>query len=381
MVEEKVENKCTGCTACVNVCPQNCIQMKENSEGFYYPNVDEKKCIKCKICINKCPILNKVDNEKIEETIYAAYSNDEENRKRSSSGGCFGEIAKKLLKDNTVIFGAGYDKMLNVVHLSVETEEELYKLQGSKYVQSKIGNDTFREIKGLLEKERKVLFSGTPCQVAGLKRFLGKEYENLYTIDVICHGVPSQKVFNKYIEEYKNDGKIKDIKFRDKTNGWKESSIKIDLENKESKIISAKEDKFMKIFLSNACLRESCYKCDFKDKNCESDISIGDFWGVNHIKPELNDNKGISILFVNTKKGMKLLEQCKENLVLEKIIDKKELIKYNPCIIKSVDRPKKRDEFFKELEQRDFDTIVQYSEPKQSIIKKIIKKIYILIKR
>ena len=379
MIENALQKeRCTGCSTCSNSCPYNCITMEENDEGFLYPKVDQEKCKNCKICIKKCPVLNKEDNMQEQQDIIACYSKDEYNRKISSSGGCFGEFSKKILSQNGVVFGVGYDKNLNVIHKYAKDVKELEQLQGSKYVQSNV-DKIYSKVKDFLNQDIDVLFSGTPCQIAGLKSFLGKEYDNLYTIDIVCHGVPSQKLFNKYLEKYGNENMVKDVKFRDKTNGWKDSSMKIILKNGVENIKLAKKDDFIKCFLSNICLRESCYNCEFKQS--QADITIGDFWGVNDIKPEINDNKGVSILFINTRKGKSLLESCRDSFVIEDDIKKEDVVKHNPCIEKSVKRPSKRDSFYIELNEKSIEELADEAVPKQNILKIIIKNIYLYLRK
>lgn len=380
MIDLEIKEKCTGCSTCYNVCPKKCISMDENDEGFLYPVVDQKECIKCKMCIKKCPVLSLERNEESIEEFYVAYSKNEETRNKSSSGGCFREMAEVILNNNGVVFGAIFDNDFNVIHKYVENVSELEKLQGSKYVQSDI-TKTFNEVKNFLDKDRQVLFSGTPCQIAGIKKFLGKEYKNLYLISIICHGVPSRRVFQKYLKKYKKKGQIRDICFRDKSFGWEKFSMKVELKNGDKYIIPKNEDSFMKGYLSNIYLRKSCYDCQFRDTNDIADISIGDLWGIDHMKQEMNDHKGASLLIVKTIKGKKLIESCKNNIIIEGELKKEELVKYNPCIIKSVQRTKQREKFFKELNsKKDFDELVNENIPRDNILLRILKRIYITMR-
>ena len=375
MIDKIIGKKCTGCSACYNVCPQHCIIMEEDATGFYYPKVDKQKCIECKLCIKKCPVLNNKPNIVGEEKIYAAYSKDAKNRENSSSGGCFGEFAKLILNKKGIVFGAAFDNDFNLRHIYITKQSELKKIQGSKYVQSYIGN-SYQEVKRFLDDGKLVLFSGTPCQIAGLKSFLGKEYEKLYTISVVCHGVPSKKKKKKYLDNYK-ENKLKNIYFRDKKDGWDNFNVKIELKNEQNFYIPAKKDIYMKAFLSNISLRESCYKCQFRDKCDMADITIGDFWGVNKIRPDLNDNKGISIIIARTRKGIKLIENCKNNLEIEEGIDKDEIIKFNPCIQRSVNRPKQRENFYKNIDNLSFEELVDKNLPRENFIKRVLKKVYL----
>lgn len=379
MVEEKVGKNCTGCSSCFNACPKHCIEMVENDEGFLYPKVDKSKCVQCGICLKKCPILNK-ENNSINEEIYVAYNNDDDERMNSSSGGCFVDFATEVLLEKGVVFGAGFDENLRLKHKPIIEKKDLINLQGSKYIQSEIGK-SFTKVKEFLEDNKIVLFSGTPCQIAGLKSFLGKTYNNLYTISIVCHGVPSKNVFIKYLNQNYGNENVSKINFRDKTYGWANYSLNIELKNKKHIINLAKNDSFMKIFLSNVCLRESCYNCKFKDPQDVSDILIGDFWGVNNIKPELNDDKGISIVIIHTQRGKQLLKKCEDKLTIYSNINKSDLVKYNPCIKESVKRPNERDDFFKELNLLSIKELSDKYAPKQGVLKKIKNKIYSIIKR
>lgn len=379
MIDQKIGINCTGCSACLNSCPKHCIEMIENKEGFLYPQVNTEKCIKCGVCINKCPVLNERKTNKKEEII-VAFSNDEENRKNSSSGGCFSEFAKIILQESGIVFGATFDTNLCLKHIDVSKEKDLKKLQGSKYLQSEIGK-SFVKAKDYLNNGKVVLYSGTPCQIAGLKYFLGKDYDNLYTISVICHGVPSKKVFNKYINQCYKKHQVQDIFFRDKTYGWKNFSMRIKLKNKKDKVIQSKKDYFMKLFLSNICLRESCYDCRFRDCFDVSDISIGDFWGVNNIRPEINDDKGISILIIRTLKGNQLLKKCEDKLTIQDNINKNDLIKFNPCIVNSVKKPTNRNEFFSKLDTLNIKDLSKKYTPKKITFNKIKNKFYSIMKK
>ena len=353
------DNKdCMGCHACSNVCPKDCINMKNDNEGFWYPVVDYNKCIRCGLCEKVCPIINEtiVQNK---PKAYACYNNNEAIRLESSSGGIFTLIAEYIIDNNGVVFGAGFDEKFSVVHSYVETKEELKKFRGSKYVQSKIEN-TFKEAKEFLNQGRKVLFTGTPCQIGGLKSYLQREYNNLFCIDIICHGVPSPKVWKKYISyREKQSGMLTQrIAFRRKDKGWKRYSVSFSFENEAEYRENFDKDLFMKAFLRNVCLRPSCYKCNFKTLHRQSDITLADFWGVQNILPEMDDDKGTSLIFVNSVKGQAALEKIKDK-ILYKEIDINEAVKYNSSAVKSVEYNPKREGFFEELEEFSFDELVK----------------------
>ena len=334
------KHNCCGCEACVQICPKHCITFDEDSEGFRYPSVNPTVCIECGLCEIVCPVRHQPD-EKDPLTTYAAKNRNEEELLHSSSGGIFILLAKEVLRQGGVVFGAKFNEKWEVIHDYAETEEDVKFFMGSKYVQSRIGN-TFNKCLFFLKQGRKVLFSGTPCQIAGLKRYLRKEYDNLLTVDVICHGVPSPKVWRKYIKEINenalqgentdsspiisslskrvtrlqgNDLKITGITFRDKRLGWEKYSFTLNLT--ETSIDGKKKDvefsqvftenPYMKLFLNNLTLRPSCYKCPAKGGKSQSDITIADFWGVKKSHPELHDSRGVGLLLINSEKEIETI--------------------------------------------------------------------------
>jgi coenzyme F420-reducing hydrogenase beta subunit len=268
MIDEKIKRKedCTGCYACSQICPDEikCISMVKDNEGFWYPKVDYSKCIKCGLCVDVCPILN---NKVVENTpvAYACINKNKSIRLESSSGGLFSLIAEQVIEDGGVVFGAGFDENFEVMHSYIEKKNDIGKFRGSKYVQSKIGN-TYKQAESFLKSGRKVLFTGTPCQIAGLKSFLGEPYIGLLCVDLVCHGVPSPDVFKKYIK-YRNEkanSQVKRISFRRKDEGWKRFSVSFLFENDTEYRQNLNNDLYMKAFLKNICLRPSCYECKFK---------------------------------------------------------------------------------------------------------------------
>lgn len=376
VLEDK--SKCCGCHACYNVCPKNAITMIEDEKGFEYPIIDKEKCIECGLCRKVCPVLNsaKVENEPI---AYSAYNKDEKIRKESSSGGVFTLLAEEILNRNGVVFGASFDEEFNVHHTYIEDKEELKKFRGSKYVQSSIGN-TYRKAKEFLENDRYVLFTGTPCQIEGLKSFLRKEYDKLYTQDIICHGVPSNKIWDKY-KQYRKEvdkGAPQKINFRNKDDGWKEYNINFKYENTEYKN-NHNKDLYIKAFLQDIVLRDSCYNCSFKKKNRISDITLADFWGIEKVLPEMDDNKGTSLVIVNSKKGKELIEKVKDKMIYKEV-NFDDAIQYNPSMTKSVEMNKNREKFFENLDNIEFSKLVKKYTSHNIISKRIIKKIKRIIK-
>lgn len=356
MLEIIDKSKCSGCHSCANICPKNCISMEPDDEGFLYPKIATEHCVSCALCEKSCPIISPKQIEKRQNDIiaYATYTKNEEIRLNSSSGGVFTEIASYIINNDGVVFGAAFDDDFSVSHKYVENIDELSIFRGSKYVQSAIKN-TYKKAKEFLDNGRMVLFTGTPCQIGGLYSYLNKEYTNLITQDFICHGVPSPSVWQKYLDyqRKKKRSEINNVSFRDKTSGWKRFSMLCDFENGDRYIRVLNKDPYMQSFLSNNCLRPSCYNCSFKGQERKSDITIADFWGIQEIKPEMNDDKGVSLVFVSSAKGHKIFDAISKKLVIETVnID--EAIKYNPSAIKSVKMPQKREVFMKSIKNKGF---------------------------
>lgn len=360
MIDKKIKDKvdCVGCYACTNICPLNCISMNIDSEGSWYPKVDYDRCLYCEKCIDVCPTLNYkvIKNDPI---AYACINKNETVRIESSSGGLFSLIAEKIIDDGGVVFGAGFNENFEVVHSYVDNKEELEKFRGSKYVQSNIGK-SFSKVKEILESGRKVLFSGTPCQIAGIKSFLGKSYEKLLCIDVICYGVPLPDVWEKYLRyrEKAEGSLIKKISFRNKNEGWRQFSMSILFEDGTEYIKNFEEDYYLKAYTQNLTLRLSCYACNFKTLHRQSDITIADFWGIENIFPELDDDRGTSLIFINSTYGRFIFEQIKDKILFKKV-DIYEAVKYNPTAIKSAPYNPKREKFLKELNCDNFDQVVK----------------------
>ena len=333
---------CCGCSACVQSCPKHCIEMREDEEGFLYPQVQVDKCYDCGLCEKICPVLNQ--HESIEPLeIYSAHNTNEDELMQSSSGGIFILLAKQVLQEEGVVFGVKFDENWNAIHAFAETEEDVKQFMGSKYVQSRIGN-TYNEAREFLLSGRQVLYSGTPCQIAGLKFFLKKDYDNLTTIDIVCHGVPSPKVWRSYLKSItpKNE-QIQCIRMREKRNGWKKYGISISFKNKSQYYSPFSEDAYMQAFLKNITLRPSCYKCPFKQIKSGSDITLGDFWGIEYIDSSQYDNRGTSLVLINTEKGKRQFPWEKVTQKNQSISD---AIKYNSALISSVKPHWLRNYFF-----------------------------------
>lgn len=364
---------CCGCNACVQRCPKQCITMKPDNEGFLYPIVDTATCIDCGLCEKVCPVINQGE-PKEPLKVYAAYNKDEEIRLQSSSGGIFTLLAEETIKRGGVVFGVKFNKDWMPEFGYTETIDGIAPFRGSKYVQAIVG-DAYKQAETFLKTGREVLFSGTPCQIAGLKRYLRKEYENLLTIDIICHGVPSPKVWNMYLKETCSkllmtmpDEKIQSvspigetykscieaISFRSKITGWKKFSFLLKLnfptcDGKNTGVFAETLGKnaFMRAFLSDTILRPSCYACPAKQGKSHSDITIADFWGIDTLDPIFDDDKGCGAIFLNTEKG-KHIYPLAQTTYKEKTFH--EVITYNTAYSRSCSPHPNRKKFFKGLD-------------------------------
>lgn len=352
------KDRCSGCHACSNICPQNCIYMVPDNEGFLYPKVDVNNCINCNMCVRACPIL-KENNPICQNKIYACYNKDEYIRIKSSSGGIFSLIAEEIINKKGVVFGAGFDQNFNIVHLCIDSVKDIEKLRGSKYVQSEIG-DSYKKAKEFLQEGRMVLFTGTPCQIAGLKEYLGENYKKLITQDIICHGVPSPKVWQRYLSYQKKiaGSSVRKISFRQKNEGWKRYSVSVSFENNTEYRKNLTEDLFMRGFLQDLYLRPSCYNCHFKTISRCSDFTLADFWGIENMLPEMNDDKGTSLMLIHSDKGEQIFNLL-SNKIISKEVDLDQSLSCNPSVCNSVNINYVRDKFFDDIDQMTFDVIIE----------------------
>ncbi len=351
-IESKLKQKnlkCSGCTACFAICPKDAITMQADLEGFKYPVIDKNKCIDCGLCYNVCPLDKMCGNLEGDKTSFACSAKDENFAKQSSSGGVFAILANMYIKEQAVIYGAAFDDDWNVCHIRADKKDELKRLYTSKYVQSDMGN-TFRDVKFDLDNGKKVLFAGTPCQVAGLRSYLQKDYLNLLTVDFICHGVPSPLVWQQYVDTLKKklNSKITEISFRDKKDGWKSFNFKLITANGDVFYEKHGENIYMKGFLKDLYLRPSCYDCKFKTLHRASDITLADFWGIEKVLPEMYDKKGVSLCWTSSKKGSVALDEAFKQAFYQKV-DLQEAIKYNSAVLKSVNEHENRGKFFKDF--------------------------------
>lgn len=350
MINIKEKSECTGCTACKSICPQKCIEMKSDEEGFLYPEIEEEKCINCGLCEKVCPVKNAKEMEKKQQA-YVFQNGDDKIRRESTSGGAFTAIAEYVIHKNGIVFGVQFDENFKVVHGKAEKTKELAKFRNSKYVQSEVG-DAFWEVKQYLETGRRVCFSGTSCQIEGLKNFLRKDYDNLILVDVVCRAVPSPLIWEKYLELKKKENEnIKNIRFRDKFYGYKYSNFAIfDDENKVTYHKGVESDPYLRAFFSNICDRPACYECKFKKLERESDITIWDCFNVEKYDSKLDDDKGTSRILVNSEKGKRVMEELvAKNKILQ--IGLKEATDGFLAIFQPVRKNEKREEFFKDANQ------------------------------
>lgn len=342
---------CCGCSACASACPKQCITMIEDNEGFLYPKVNEGICINCGLCEKVCNMLHPYEGHEPKKVL-AAINKHEEIRLKSSSGGIFHILAERTIRNGGVVFGARFDKNWQVVIDYAEDMEGVEAFMGSKYVQSRIEH-AYIDVKRFLAEGRDVLFSGTPCQVAGLRKFLCKHYENLLTVDFICHGTPSPKVWRIYLNEVVNRSQvINSVEFRNKTKGWKNFSFKLrynEEDNSISMLSPFQQNHYMKAFLQDISLRPSCYSCKAKGGSSHSDITIADFWGINTIFPEMDDDKGTGLVFSNTEKGQERLDLSLTQMnVAETTYE--QIKPLNPACYRSPKIHPKRREFFERLD-------------------------------
>lgn len=316
MIEIKDKKMCCGCTACVNICPKQCIHMEYDEEGFLYPVVNKEKCINCGLCEKVCPILNKKEEKICNQKAYVINNKNDEIRKESTSGGAFTAIAKYIIKNGGVVYGATFNDNWEVVHKKAEREQDLKQFRGSKYVQSNLDH-IFSEIKKQLDEDRWVCFSGTPCQIEGIRNFLRKDYDKLVLVDVVCRAVPSPgflKKYLKYIKENKLKGnEINQVLFRDKSKyGYKYSTMTIKTE-KDTYRAGVETDPYLRAFFENYSDRPSCYECKFRKKCRNSDFTIWDCFNIEDFNKEMDDNKGTTRMLIHSDKGKKFFENLKED--------------------------------------------------------------------
>ena len=402
------KHDCCGCEACMQACPKRCISLERDKEGFLYPIVNTNICVECGVCERVCPVIN-TGEQTFPLQVWAARNEDEEIRRQSSSGGIATKLAEKIIDEGGVVFGVIMTEQCEVIHTFTETKAGLKAFRGSKYIQSRVG-ESFKQAKEFLKAGRKVLFIGTPCQISGLKHFLRKDYSTLYTVDFICHGVPSPGVFKWYIQEEVNkyvsarkgrnnsvsfspihsipkgdiqlpEGlKVVDIHFRDKREGWKKYSFVLQLaeasadgkKNTVSFSSNVSENIFLKGFCSDLYLRPSCHKCPVRSYRSGSDLTIADFWGQEYMFPEFDNDTGTSCVIVKTTKGQTLFSSVKH--IKKEIKALEQVLSFNPSLIESKPEGMQRRKFWRNVGKYSFSETCQVA-MKLTIFERVMAKI------
>lgn len=356
------DSDCCGCNNCLNICPKKAIKMVENKEGFLYPIVNEKRCINCGLCKKICPMMNSLSNNNLENNItcYAARIKNNSIRNHSTSGGLFTAIANYIIDNNGLVYGSHLNKEHKVYHIEIKKNDDLKKLRGSKYVYSDLGN-IFTAIKENLKRNKLVLFVGVPCQVAALKLFLNQDYDNLVTIDLICHGTPNNKLFDKYLQyiEKKHNIKIINYEFRSKKyKDWHDCPFTVNIVyEKDNKVLNRKQNLktnlYYETFLKGKNYRESCYQCKYATKNRVSDITLGDFWGIEKVTKHFGDANDVSSIIISTSKGQRIFDSITEEIACIKV-NFDDIARYNRQLIQPTLRPKCRDSWYKDFNKSNF---------------------------
>ncbi|MCR5600626.1 MAG: Coenzyme F420 hydrogenase/dehydrogenase, beta subunit C-terminal domain [Ruminococcus sp.] len=318
MIELKNKSDCCGCTACYSICPKNAITLKSDSEGFLYPTIAKKSCVECGLCEKVCPIINKKTIEAKVKRAFLVQNTDEKILRESTSGGAFSAIARYVLKHGGIVFGAAFDDKFRVIHTCAEKEADLSVFRNSKYVQSN-PLATYSETKQLLKSGRMVCYSGTPCQIEGLKQFLGKEYDNLITVDVVCRAVPSPGVWNSYMKLVSEHNPVSSVHFRDKAFGYQYSTMEIKSKNGNTNRSGIEQNQWLRLFFSGLIIRPSCTKCKFRSPDRVSDFTIWDCFNAHKFRTKLNEKKGITRVLIHTPKAKAIIDALHDDLIIEEI--------------------------------------------------------------
>lgn len=360
MVTITKKSNCCGCGVCETVCPKNCIVFCEDDYGFRYPKINEDKCVKCNACEEVCPILNPAQKNVSDNRMFACASRDADSKLQSSSGGIFYLLASFVLSKDGVVFGVALaDNCRSSVFKCVKTKEELIPVLGSKYVQARTEN-VYKIVKQEVLRGVPVLFSGTPCHVAALRNYLKKSYENLYLVDISCHGVPSEKTWNRYLDcrEEKNKGRVIYASFRSKESGWENFSIATDFDNGSHHSMIFTEDSYGKAFTKRLLFRPSCEHCKFKGLNRWSDITLADFWGISEVTDRFNDDQGTSLFIVHSDKGETLMQSIDDSASVINVTQEQGT-RRNPYLFRSVIPHSNKKAFFEAVDKEDFDNLVE----------------------
>ncbi len=359
MIEIKDKKKCCGCAACYNACPVDAVSMKPDFEGFLYPSVDKEKCIDCGLCERVCPIINFSEPDKGYLKSFVLRTKDKDDLLGSTSGGFTSPLIDYVIAHDGVVCCASYNKDFKVEHIIVSSRKDVVDnkryMRGSKYVQSDLG-ESFKTIKNCLQDNKLVCFIGTTCQTTGLKQYLGKEYENLITIDLVCHGTPSPLLFEKYIkyQEDKHKSQMTDIVFRNKTYGYHSGTMRIKFANGDDYFGSARVDFMLKSFFAEIASRPSCYECHFKTKKRVSDFTIYDAWRADQIVKSIqDDDKGYTNVIVHSQKGLDLLDALKDEYHMYEADSDLAVKLDGKMVMRSAVPHKLRDDYYKDLANED----------------------------
>lgn len=359
MIDNAPNCNCTGCSACLNICPVDAITFVPNDRGFLVPEVDESKCIRCKKCLIVCPSLSSLQNERYHKPdVYAAWNKDEAIRVDSTSGGVFSALAEAIIVRGGYVIGAEYDDKFCVRHTIINGQKQIRHQRQSKYTQSDLGF-VFRKIKELLDADALVLFCGTPCQSAGLQKYLSKDYDKLFCCDFICRGVISPKVYMKFLSDVCPDKtSLQKVHFKNKDFGWNRFSTKLTFQDGSFYQKDRNDDYYMRGYLRhNLYLRDCCYQCDYKVLPRVSDISLGDFWGISNYDPKLDNEQGTSVVLVNSEKGKLLFNWAEDNLIItERVLD--EVLAGNSCLLSSATCGEYREYFFRKMDKIAFPLLI-----------------------
>lgn len=377
MIEIKDKKGCCGCHACASVCPKHCISMQADEEGFLYPLVEQSVCVDCGRCEKVCPVIHPGEC-RLPLKVYAAGNNCLDVRMNSSSGGVFMLLAEEVIRRGGVVFGAKFDEDWNVIHAWTDREEGLAAFRGAKYVQSVIGK-SYQEVRSFLKQGRQVLFTGTPCQIKGLQNFLGKAYGHLFLADIVCHGVPSPLVWQTYLKFINpQNRKITMLSMRSKTSGWKRYRMVIRTSSGFLYSGKAAGNLYSQGYLADLYLRPSCHACPSRKGRSGSDCTLGDFWGIHRCCPGMDDNRGVSLVLINSPKGMNFFQgldvYCKEATYEQGLQE-------NPCLERSVPCPAFRDEFWKSFSAEGMVGVKKYvRKSKKSLWSRIWNRLHKMIK-
>jgi len=348
---------CVGCGACASVCPAQCIRMERDEEGFRRPVVREEACLLCGACEMICPVRNP-DPRAEPFATYAAVNPDDETRRASTSGGVFSLLAQQVLDLGGVVYGGAFDRRFTVRHAAARTRDELALLRGSKYMESDLG-DTFSEVKQLLDRGVPVLYSGVPCQIAGLRSFLGIEHPLLLTVDLVCHGAPSPLAWEAYLAERERAAGAKALRvaFRDKAEGWRHSSLFVIFENGAAFRAAEDGGAWMRAFLHGLSIRRSCFSCPYRTNERPGDITLADFWGIEKVTGERDDDLGVSIVRANSAQGRNALASVADRLQLREVAWE-DAVRRNRAALHPTPPQPKREDFFARLGKEPFAAIV-----------------------